>query len=101
MSRLGLGRHTTYLVTSLGRQGLRRSCRAAGHRGTVVGDGLLAFGYVAHDRTAGKLLVDMALGLGSGASLDGLSLTSELLLSLVDLGNLARLDCVCNEDLWV
>lgn len=57
-----------------------------------MGDGLLTFGNVADDRTAGKLLVDVALGLGSGASLDGLGLAGEVVLLLVDLGDHVRLD---------
>lgn len=85
---------TAYLIASLGCVGLRRSSRSAGHGSTIVGDGLLPFGYVAHNRTAGELLVNVALGLGSRTTLDGLSLAGKVLLLLGDLGDHARLDSV-------
>lgn len=81
-----------YLIASLGCMGLRRSSRSAGHGSSVVGNGLLPFGYVAQNRTVGELFVNVALGLRSRAALDGLSLAGEVLLLLGDLGDHVRLD---------
>lgn len=95
-----LGRHNTYLIASLGCVRLRRSSRSTGHRGTVVGDGFLSFGYVAHNSTVRKVLVDMALGLGRRASLDGFYLAGEILLLLGDLRDQVRLDSAVGHLGW-
>lgn len=84
--------YVAYLIASLGSLGLRRGSRSAGHRSAAVGDCLLALDNVAHDATIRKFLMNMTLGLGGRASLDGVVLACDFLLPLSYLGDSVRLE---------